>query len=92
MAIDKKDIKKLSEVFATKEDLKAFATKEDLKAFATKKDLGNLKGEILVGQDKIMKKIEDITIEQKMAYSQYKRHENKLEDHEKRITSLEAKV
>ena len=92
MAITTKDIEKLSEIFATKEDLKAFATKEDLKAFATKGELANLKNEILAGQDKIMKKIEDISLEQKMAYSQYRRQEDKIEDHEKRIKSLEVKV
>ncbi len=39
MAITNKDIDKLKEAFATKEDLKRFATKEDLKRFATKDDL-----------------------------------------------------
>jgi len=39
MAITNKDIEKLKEHFATKEDLKQFATKEDLKRFATKEDL-----------------------------------------------------
>ncbi|MDD5593455.1 MAG: hypothetical protein PHG97_01770 [Candidatus Margulisbacteria bacterium] len=39
MAITNKDVEKLKEVFATKEDLKSFATKEDLKSFATKEDL-----------------------------------------------------
>lgn len=33
------DIKKMKEVFLTKDDAKAFATKEDLKSFATKDDL-----------------------------------------------------
>ena len=33
------DVKKISKVFATKDDLKGFATKDDLKNFATKDDL-----------------------------------------------------
>ena len=37
--ITDKDVKKLKEVFATKDDLKTFATKDDLKTFATKDDL-----------------------------------------------------
>jgi len=41
-----KDIKILSKIVATKEDLKRFATKEDLKRFATKDDLGKLKTEL----------------------------------------------
>lgn len=83
MAITKKDIEKLSEVFATKEDLKGFATKEDL---------ASLKNEMLTGQDKIMKKLEDISIEQKMAYSQSRRQEEKTDNHEIRIKILEEKV
>ena len=37
--ITDKDIKKLKEAFATKDDLKSFATKDDLRSFATKDDL-----------------------------------------------------
>ncbi len=33
------DVKKLKQIFATKDDLKRFATKKDLKRFATKIDL-----------------------------------------------------
>ncbi|MFH1761482.1 MAG: hypothetical protein ABIA63_10325 [bacterium] len=74
MAITKKDIEKLSDVFATKEELKG------------------LKNEILTGQDKILKNVEDMRLEQKMAYAQYKRHDEKIENHEKRIGTLEEKV
>ncbi|MBI5700900.1 hypothetical protein HZC34_03510 [Candidatus Saganbacteria bacterium] len=92
----KKDIEKLSDVFATKKDIEklsdVFATKEDLKAFATKDDLSKLRNEMLTGQDKIIKKLEDMSIEQKMAYAQYKRHDEKIENHEVRIKTLETKV
>lgn len=37
--ITNKDIEKLKETFATKEDLEQFATKEDLEQFATKKEM-----------------------------------------------------
>lgn len=43
--LDEKDIKKLKEILATKEDLKDFATKDDLKNFATKDDFKDLKGD-----------------------------------------------
>ena len=40
--ITDKDVQKLSEAFATKEDLKGLATKDDLKSLATKEDLKDL--------------------------------------------------
>jgi len=104
MAITNKDIDKLSEIFATKKDLENFATKKDLLAIkkdviGVKDDLVSFKDEfhgfkndILASQDKIMKKLEDISLEQKMAYSQYKRQDEKLENHERRIVALEVKV
>ena len=46
--LDDKDIKKLIEVFATKEDIKDFAIKEDIAGF---------KDEILTGQDEILEKL-----------------------------------
>jgi len=42
MTLTNRDINKLKEVFATKEDFKNVLTKEDAKAFATKDDLKNL--------------------------------------------------
>jgi hypothetical protein len=83
MAITNKDIEKLSEVFITKEEAKQLATKKDLERYATKEDLKSLKDEILTkvnddvltSQDKIIKKLEDMSIEQKMAFSQYRRQE-----------------
>ncbi|OGB87265.1 hypothetical protein A3H38_03210 [candidate division WOR-1 bacterium RIFCSPLOWO2_02_FULL_46_20] len=96
MAITNKDIEKLSEIFATKDDLKRFATKDDLKRFSTKDDLADLKSEIkddiLTSQDKIMKRLDDIVTEQRMGRLESRRHGEKLEDHETRIATLEAKV
>ena len=78
MAITNKDIEKLSGIFSTKGELKT--------------DISNLRNEILSSNDKIMKKLEDISIEQKMSFAQYKRHDEKIDDHEKRIKTLEVKV
>ncbi|MDI6731888.1 MAG: hypothetical protein QME05_04840 [Candidatus Margulisbacteria bacterium] len=96
MALTKKDLEKLSEIFATKTDLQClrqdlgklseiFATKADLQYL--RRDLEDLKTEYL---DKIMKKLEDISLEQKIAFSQYKRQEEKIDNHETRIKKLET--
>jgi hypothetical protein len=61
-------------------------------SFATKGELASFRNEVLIGQDKIMKKLEDISLEQKMAYSQYKRHDEKLEAHERRLSVIEARI
>ena len=101
MAITKKDVDKLSEIFATKDDLKAFATKDDLRAFATKVDLERFvtklefkeeMGKITTSLDWLVGKTETILNELKIINSQMGRYDRKLEDHETRITTLEAKV
>ena len=93
MAITQKDIEKLSEIFATKADLEKltekFATKADLGKYMTKADFEELKYNYL---DKIMKKLEDFSTELKLSFSQYQRHDEKLEDHERRIKAVELKV
>ena len=58
MAITNKDVEKLKEVFAAKEDLRRFATKDDLDKFATKDDLNEKFSEVLAGQDRIIKELE----------------------------------
>ena len=96
MAITKKDVEKLSEVFATKEDLskfearidQKFATKEEFKQVAN--DLSRFRNEVTISHDKIFKKLEDMTIEMKIGYSQYRRQEDQLENHEKRLVVLET--
>ncbi|MFH1826301.1 MAG: hypothetical protein ABH823_03295 [bacterium] len=84
MAITKKDIEKLSSIFVTKSDFKD-GLNNGLNS--VKFELTN---QILTSQDKIMKKLEDLSIEQKMGRLESRRHEDRLEDHEKRIKVLEA--
>ena len=81
MALTKKDIENLSNLFATKKDL------EELKL-----DFQGLRNDFLTGQDKFMKKLEDMYIEMKMFNSAFSRQEEKTENHEKRIKTLEEKV
>lgn len=71
--ITDKDISKLKETFATKEDLKHFATKEDLanlsNTFATKDEFKELKDDVVIikettqglvsSVDKILKKLDE---------------------------------
>ncbi|MBI5701675.1 hypothetical protein HZC34_07560 [Candidatus Saganbacteria bacterium] len=86
MVITKKDIEniiiKFSAIFATKQELQTGLN--SLKS--------ELKNDILTSQDKIMKKLEDLSIEQKMSYAQSRRQEVKLENHEERIKHIEEKV
>lgn len=49
--LDDKDIKKLKETLATKEDLKAFATKDDFKDL--KGDFKNLKLDLISAMEKV---------------------------------------
>ena len=84
MAITNKDIEKLKDVFATKADL------ENLK-FELKNEFLT-KSEYLSSFDKIMKKLQDMSIEMKMFLSSSRRHGDELEDHEKRIKIIETKV
>lgn len=88
MALTKKDIEKLKDVFATKDDLKGFATKDDLKNFATKDDLSRINENIdwLIGAFRKMQ--EDLTVR----FSQYRRHDDQLENHELRIKKIEEKI
>ena len=58
--LDDKDIQKLKESFATKDDLKNFATKDDLneikadlKNFATKDDFKDLKKDLISAMEKV---------------------------------------
>jgi predicted nucleic acid-binding Zn-ribbon protein len=71
MVLTEKDLKKLSSVFATKEDLKSFATKEDLNKLAldlaaTKSDLKSLAGEVKILSEKVKNltaEVKDLTAE-----------------------------
>ena len=70
--LDNKDIEKLSE---------AFATKEDIKNFATKKDIIEFKNEILTGQDEILEKLTAFSQEKTIGGEQDKRRKKVLEIH-----------
>lgn len=82
MALTNKDIEKLSGIFATKDDLENL--RSELRS--------ELKNDFLTSQDIIIKKLEDIQLEQKMAYTQERRRDEKLENHETRIKKIEDKV
>ena len=46
---------------------------------------------ILTGQDKIFKKLDDLEQENTISTELYKRHDNKIEEHDERILALEIK-
>ncbi len=70
--LDNNDIEKLSEVFATKDDIKNFATKEDIIEF---------KNEILTGQDEILEKLNTFLQEKTVGDEQDGRQKKVLEIH-----------
>jgi len=83
MAITNKDVEKLKEVFATKEDLNRFATKEDL---TDKFDA------VLKGQDKIMKELEIAREDRTMAIGKDREQDKRLDGLEQRVRKVEVKV
>jgi cell division protein ZapA (FtsZ GTPase activity inhibitor) len=89
-----KEVDKKLKNFATKDDLKNFATKDDLKKLKEelKEETIEARDAILRSNDKIAKFLKDIREEQAMLIGADRRHEEKLEDHEKRINVLEIKV
>jgi len=89
MAITKKDIEKLSEIFATKKDLEAFATKKDLNLLReemnAKFDQVDRKfDQITANLDWLMGKVQKILDELVVIAHHYREHELRLEDHEKK--------
>jgi hypothetical protein len=82
--------------FASKEDLKGFATKKDLEKFATKKDLNKLLRKFdkaFDGQDKIFKELQEMRDEHLVLHHRvYEGHGPKLQDRDKRISSLETAI
>lgn len=76
MTITNKDIEKMKEVFATKEDLEKFATKEELSKF---------KDEVVDGLDKVMDELGKIREDQVFAKA-------KDVELERRLEKVEAKV
>ena len=85
--ITDQDVKKLSEVFATKADLRAFATKNDIKAAliplhekvnALQDDIDGLRETIQmlsVSIDKLVKSVEDLKQEYSLVVHQLDKHE-----------------
>lgn len=74
--LENKDIEKLAEVFATKEDIKEFSTKEDIIGF---------KDEILDGQDGILEKLGLLLQEKTVGDSQDKKQKTVLEIHNRAL-------
>lgn len=93
MALTKKDIEKLKDVFATKDDLRneleKYVTKDDLhnelKKYATRDDLIEFK-------DEIIKRLDDLRTDKLMLISRNREHEESIANHEERIVNLEKKV
>jgi len=64
-----------------------------------KSEISGLKGEmkekfdvVLNNQDHILKRLEDLEADNVMDTAVYRRHEDKLENHEKRIVVVENKI
>jgi len=90
MALTKKDMENMGKIFATKKDLFATETKLDNKIESLESKMNAKFDNLIVGQDQIMSKIESMTMESTVSAEQYKRHDAKLENHDKRITALET--
>lgn len=98
------DLKLLSEVVATKEDLHKMASKEDLHEMenrlttATKEDLHKMEDRLTVGNDEVVKELREMRAETAAHFLSYKQHDEKfnkqqkvLNEHENRIGALELK-
>jgi len=55
------------------------------------KKIDNKFGEVLSGQDGIVKQLSDLEQESQMSTELYKKHDKEIQGHEKRILSLETK-
>lgn len=82
------DIKKMKEVFVTKEDAKSFSTKEELRSIDLKMNkgfmeiiefIGEVKTDILNVMNKHLEELKEIT----------RRHQMTLKNHDSRISHLE---
>ncbi len=72
------DIKKLSKVFATKEDLESFATKDDLRGFATKDDLHDLEDKLMTLVDAVYQEVVAMRQEQSMHFQSHREIDDRL--------------
>lgn len=90
MAITNKDIEKLKEVFATKQDLERFATKQELNdKFGS---LNDKFSEVLAGQDKIIKELETAREDRTLAVGKDRDQDRRLDVVEGRVAKIEQKV
>ena len=83
MAITNKDVEKLKEVFATKEDLARFATKDEA---------ASRHAEIMKTLDKLMKEKETAREDRTLAIGKDRERDRRLDDHDARIKKLEVGV
>ncbi len=88
----KKDIEKLKETFATKEDLKQFATKEDLKQFATKKELKKSAEEVKRHFDVVAEDIKNSIAFLAEQVSTKNDKIDKIDEYEEKIENLSTDV
>ena len=88
MAITKKDVELLKEVFATKADLERFATKKELKELEAKVDTGF--DRLLTGQDKIIRELEKSREDRIFAFAKDKEQDSRLDNLDGRVKKLET--
>lgn len=84
----------MQDIFVTKDDAEKFATKDDLKD--TKEEIKNetirRTDKLINKADEIIQKLDEKKTEDIAGTEVYKRHDEKLEEHEERITTLETRV
>src|SRR3989339_926726 len=99
MAITKKDVETLKEVFATKKDLEAlkevFVTKIEFKELESKVDKLERKVDagfdrLLTGQDKLMCELEKAREDRIFAFAKDREQDSRLDNMDVRVKKLEA--
>lgn len=87
-----KTIESLRTKFATKDDLAGFATKDDLKQVVAdvSDQIYDKLEDIKIVQDKLLKKFETWEVENTVGTEQIRELRVETDDHEKRISTLEA--
>ena len=93
MSIPDEDIRKLKGIFVTKEEfnlLKQDVSQLKSNTYDVKEELGEFKEQTSTNFDKVMKVLEEIRTELIVSHEQYRRHDEKLENHEKRLVVLES--
>lgn len=90
----KEDLKNALIPYATKEDFSSFKDemKTEMSSFKeeVKGEMHENMGKFLVKADQISGKLDHLIQEGKAGTALYKRHDGKLENHEKRISALES--